>query len=210
MDSVGCVGLVDSEVLEYMVSCREQGRSLPRFRPQRNPSPWHRRTATASNTSSAAGEFYYNHWKLCYNTIMLLFVGMSVSVCLSVCLLHTHTTHNCFTALWILSGTTRVSRCQKKDSPTHTHRGHQSSLSAFSIYYDTWYPPYSMHVLYSLFPQSLSKFSLVYLLAFHPPLHTPYISSPSRCLLFATHALTVATCFAKVQHNLKTTRTNFQ
>jgi len=45
---------------------------------------------------------------------------------------------------------------------THsTHRGHQSSLSAFSIYYD----PYSIHVLYSLFQQSLSKFSLVYLLA---------------------------------------------
>ena len=45
----------------------------------------------------------------------------------------------------------------------YTHRGHQSSLSAFAIYYDTWHPPYSIHVLYSLFPQSLSKFSLVYL-----------------------------------------------
>ena len=31
----------------------------------------------------------------------------------------------------------------------------------------------------SLFPQSLSKFSLVYLLAWHPPLHTPYVSSPN-------------------------------
>ena len=61
---------------------------------------------------------------------------------------HTHThTHNCFTALWILSGTTRVSRYQKKHSPTHTHRGHQSSLSAFSIYYDPWHPPYQIHVL---------------------------------------------------------------
>ena len=29
----------------------------------------------------------------------------------------------------------------------YTHRGHQSSLSAFSIYYDTWHPPYSIHVL---------------------------------------------------------------
>jgi len=45
----------------------------------------------------------------------------------------------------------------------YTHRSHQSSLSAFSIYYDTWHPPYSIHALYSLFPQSLSKFSLVYL-----------------------------------------------
>ena len=37
----------------------------------------------------------------------------------------------------------------------YTHHGHQSSLSAFSIYYDTWHPLYSIHVLYSLFPQSL-------------------------------------------------------
>ena len=69
----------------------------------------------------------------------------------------THT-HNRFTALWYLSGTTRVSRYQKKHSPTHTHRGHQSSQSAFSIYYDPWHPPYSIHVLYSLFPQSLQVF----------------------------------------------------
>jgi len=68
-----------------------------------------------------------------------------------------HNTHNRFTALWNLSGTTRVSRYQKKHSPTHTHYGHQSSLSAFSIYYDPWHPPYSIHVLYSLSPQSLSK-----------------------------------------------------
>jgi len=45
---------------------------------------------------------------------------------------HTHThTHNRFTDLWNLSGTTRVSRYQKKYSPTHTHRGHQSFQSAF-------------------------------------------------------------------------------
>ena len=37
-------------------------------------------------------------------------------------------TQNCFTALWILSGTTRVSRYQKKHSHTNTYRGHQSSL----------------------------------------------------------------------------------
>jgi len=103
--------------------------------------------------------------------------------------MHTHThTHNHFMALWILSRTTRVSRYQKKHSPTHTHRGYQSSLSTFSVYYDLWHPPYSIHVLYSLFPQSLSKFSLVYHLAWHPPLHTPYISSPNLYLLFATHA----------------------
>jgi len=69
---------------------------------------------------------------------------------------YTHT-HNRFTALWNLSGTTQVSRYQKKLSPTHTHCGHQSSLSAFSIYYNPWRPPYLIHVLYSIFPQSLSQ-----------------------------------------------------
>jgi len=43
---------------------------------------------------------------------------------------HTHT-HNRFTALQILSGTTQVSRHQKKHSPTHTHRSHQLSLNRF-------------------------------------------------------------------------------
>jgi len=47
---------------------------------------------------------------------------------------HRHTHTQPFTALWNLSGTTRVSRYQKKHSPTHTHRGHQSSLSAFRQY----------------------------------------------------------------------------
>jgi len=44
---------------------------------------------------------------------------------------NTHNTHNRFTALWILFGTTRVSWYQKKHSPTHTYRGHQSSVICF-------------------------------------------------------------------------------
>jgi len=32
----------------------------------------------------------------------------------------------------------------------------------------------------------------------HPPLHTPYISSPNHCLLFAAHDHTITTCFAAV------------
>ena len=75
----------------------------------------------------------------------------------------------------------------------YSHRSHQSSLSAFSIYYDTWHPPYSIHVLYSLFPQSLSKFfwstswpgSLHFILC---------ISSPNHYLLFTAHAHTITTC----------------
>ena len=70
---------------------------------------------------------------------------------------HTHR-HNRFTALWILSGTTRVSWYQKKHSPTHNHRGHQSSLSASSIYYNPWHPPYSIHVLQPLSTISLQVF----------------------------------------------------
>jgi len=44
---------------------------------------------------------------------------------------------------------------------------------------------------------AISKFSLAYLLAWHPPL-TTYISSPNHCFLFAAHAHTIATWFAVV------------
>ena len=51
-------------------------------------------------------------------------------------------------------------------------------------------------MLDSLFAQPVSKSSLVYLLVWSRPLHTPYISLPTQCLLFATLAHTnVATCF---------------
>jgi len=66
-------------------------------------------------------------------------------------------------------------------------------LSASSI----WQPPCPIHTHDSPF-FTISKFSLVYLLAWHPPLHTPYISSPSHFLLFATNAHTITTCFAVV------------
>jgi len=45
---------------------------------------------------------------------------------------HTHThMHNRFTAVWILSRTTRLSRKPKNHSSTHTYRGYQSSLICF-------------------------------------------------------------------------------
>jgi len=65
--------------------------------------------------------------------------------------------HNCFTALWILSGTTRVSRYQKKHSPTHTYRGHPSFLICF-IYYDPWHTPCSIYVPDSLVTISVQVF----------------------------------------------------
>jgi len=64
---------------------------------------------------------------------------------------HTHThTHNRFMALWIFSGTTRVSQYQKKHSLTPiviiSHL-----LSASAIYYNPWYPPCSIYVPDSFF-----------------------------------------------------------
>jgi len=38
---------------------------------------------------------------------------------------------NRYTAVWILSGTARVSWQEKKHSPTDTYHGHQSSLICF-------------------------------------------------------------------------------
>jgi len=108
----------------------------------------------------------------------------------------THT--NCFTALWILYGTTRVSRHQKKHSPTHTYWGHQSSLICFLHLLQSTASSLFNLCAWQSFPQSLSKFSLVNLLAWHHQLHTPYISSTKHCLLFIAHAHTIATCFAVV------------
>jgi len=48
--------------------------------------------------------------------------------CMHACTTHTH---NHFTTLQILSRTTWVSWYQKKHSPTHTYRGHQSSFICF-------------------------------------------------------------------------------
>jgi len=44
----------------------------------------------------------------------------------------------------------------------------------------------------------LHLFTLVYVFAWHPQLHTLYISSPNHCLLFAAHAHTFAAFFAVV------------
>jgi len=81
---------------------------------------------------------------------------------------------------------------------THTYHVIHHPLSAPSIFYDPLHPSCSIYVPDSLFPQSFSKFSLVYILAWHPPLHTLHISSPNHCLLFTAHAHAIATCFAVV------------
>ena len=105
--------------------------------------------------------------------------------------------------MWISSWTTRVSQYQKKHSATHTYSGHQSSLICFIHLIRSMASSLLNLRTWHSFAQSLSKFSLVYFLAWHPALHTyihttPYISSPNHCLLFATQAHTIATCFAVV------------
>jgi len=75
---------------------------------------------------------------------------------------------------------------------------HQPSWS--SNLYQLFHLPQS--IASSLFKlhawQPLSMSSLVYLLVWSHPSRIPYISSPNQCLLFATHAHTIATCFAVV------------
>jgi len=120
-----------------------------------------------------------------YNYLSVL----HLKICLSIYIKHMHT-HNCFMALWILSGTTWVRRYRKKHSPTHTYHGHQSSLICFL------HPIWSMaSSLFSLCTwQSFSTIPLqVFIglpLGLAPPFHTPYISSANHCLLFAAHTST--------------------
>jgi len=56
---------------------------------------------------------------------------------------------------------------------------------------------FNLHAWQSFSTISVQVF-LVYLLAWHPPFHTPYISLPNHCLLFAAHAHTITTCFTIV------------
>ena len=101
-----------------------------------------------------------------------------------------------FNGLW--SGTTRVGRYQKKHSPTHTHPVTVLPLSSFSICNGPWHPLYSTYVLHSPHVQPLSRSSLVFPLVLNPPLHAPYISSPSHSHLFATHSRTSTACSAAI------------
>ena len=80
-----------------------------------------------------------------------------------------------------------MSQYQKKHSPTHTHPDHQTSFINFLIYYDSQHPPCSIYVLDSLFPRSLSRSSLVYLLV-RDHLCILHMSSSNHYLLFATDA----------------------
>jgi len=96
-----------------------------------------------------------------------------------------------------LSGTTRVSRYQKKHSPTHHPDHHPIIISFIHLSRSIASSLFKVRAWQS-FAQPLSMSSLVYLLAWSPPPYIPYISSPNQCLLFAAHAHTIPTCFAVV------------
>jgi len=83
-------------------------------------------------------------------------------------------THNRFTALWILPGTTRVSGTRRIIQLLTPIVVISHLVPASSIHHDPWHPPCSTYVPDSLFPQPFPKFYLLHFLAWHPPPHTPY------------------------------------
>jgi len=112
-----------------------------------------------------------------------------LSHCLSLTQKHT-CTHNL--AYWILSATTRISQYQKKHSPSHTYCRHQSSLICFiRLLRFMASSLFNLHTWQSSSTISLQVFFGLPL-GLAPPLHTPYISSPNQCLLFAAHAHTIS------------------
>jgi len=111
-----------------------------------------------------------------------------------------HNTHTTTPFYGPLSATTRVSRYQKKHSPTHHPDHHPIFISFFQLLRSTASSLFKWRAWQS-FAQPLSTSSLVYVLVWSPPPHIAYIASPNQCLLFATHVHTIATCFAVVSRS---------
>jgi len=101
----------------------------------------------------------------------------------------------CFMALWILSGTTKVSQYQKNHLPSHTYHGHQSSLicflhltrsmasSLFNLCAWQSFCTISVQVLYGL-PLSLAPCTS-YCMSFFTQLVSSFcITCPYHCSLF--------------------------
>ena len=87
-----------------------------------------------------------------------------------------------------LSGTTQVSWYQKKHSPTHTYPDHQPYFISFlNLLWSIASSPFNICGWQSTCTTSLQ-------VLFHLPLGIPHIFSPNHCLLFATHAHTIALC----------------
>jgi len=87
--------------------------------------------------------------------------------------MHTHTQpfYSSLDSVWDNPG-----EMAPEETFTHSHLSWSSVipylLPPSLMSYDPWHPPCSIYVPDSLFAQSLSTFSIVYLLAWHRPLHT--------------------------------------
>jgi len=82
---------------------------------------------TINATSSSSSSYFIFQNKSAYTTKNDIRWEWWIIYCYCYCYCYYYR----FTALWILSGTTWVSRYQKKHSPTHTYHGPQSSLICF-------------------------------------------------------------------------------
>ena len=103
---------------------------------------------------------------------------------------HKHT-HNRFTAVRILFRTTKVRQYQKKHSPTHTYRGHQSSLICFLHLL-----PCMASSLFTCLTVCFYNFSPSFLWSTSWPgtLHFILHAFLHPFLLFAAHAHIIASC----------------
>jgi len=99
--------------------------------------------------------------------------------------------YNHFTALWTLSGTTRVRRYHKKHSPTHSYRGQQSSLCASSIFYDPWHPPCPIYLPDSHTQTPPFYGSLDFVWDFVTHSHSSWSSIIPICFLYLLRSMTV-------------------
>jgi len=90
-----------------------------------------------------------------------------------------------------------VSQYQKKHSPTHHTDRHPIFIIFFHLPQSIASSLFKLRAWQSFCTTSFHV-SLVYHLVWSPPPHTPYISLPNQCLLFAAHVNTTATCFAIV------------
>ena len=128
---------------------------------------------------------YVKLWQLIHNDILLYFLSA-----------HTHTHTTVLQLCGICPRQPGWAGTRRNIHPLTHIMVISHPLSASSIYYDPRKPTCSNYMPDNLFPQTVSKFSLVYLFIWHPPLHTPYISSRNHCLPSTTHAHTITTCFA--------------
>ena len=138
------------------------------------------------NIRCKLAQYYYTN-KMLFPTVKFVYLSPKQQI----------TTTTTTTVLWPFVRDYRVSRYQKKHSPTH-HPDHHpifinffhlsQSIASSLLKLRAWqsFCTTSFHVLFGL-PLGLE-----------PSTSYSIISSPNQCLLFAAHAHIIATCFAVV------------